>query len=486
MLFNSVPFAIFLPAVFILYWSLQKAPLRLQNIFVILASYFFYGWWDWRFLGLIVVSSATDYFCGLLIHGSNGQARKKGFLLLSLLINLGLLGFFKYWGFFVESFAELLAGLGISQSIHTLKIVLPIGISFYTFQTLSYTIDIYRGRIKPTRDPFAFFAFVSFFPQLVAGPIERASSLLPQFLRRRSIDYDLAHEGLQQILWGMWKKVAVADVVAISVNYIYLNSHRMDGLSLWIGSFLFGMQIYCDFSGYSDIAIGTAKLFGFRLMRNFALPYFSRDIPEFWRRWHISLTTWFRDYVFIPLCGGAQHRPGRLRRMGAVLATFALSGLWHGAAWHFVAWGVLHGLFYLPGMAFRRRRLERASHPGSGGIREWISIAATFLVVTFAWIFFRSQSLSDAIVVVRRILDPSLFVLSRSIGFHHYALGMLPLCFIVLAADWFTRNYDCPLRAIARWWRPIRWLVYTLVIWSIFYHLPPPGVDPQQFIYFQF
>ncbi len=486
MLFNSFSFAVFLPLALILYWSMQKAPLKMQNAFLIAASYLFYAWWDWRFLGLIVISSSTDYFCGMLIHGSATDRRRKGFLLLSLVINLGLLSFFKYFNFFVDSLAHLLSELGISQSIHTLRIILPVGISFYTFQTLSYTIDVFRRKIEPTRDPVAFFAFVSFFPQLVAGPIERASNLLPQFLRRRSVDYNLACDGCKQILWGMWKKVAVADFVASAVNLIYTNPGNKDGLSLWIGSFLFGIQIYCDFSGYSDIAIGTAKLFGFRLMRNFAIPYFSRDVPEFWRRWHISLTTWFRDYVFIPMCGGADHKPSRGRRILAVLATFTLSGFWHGAAWHFVAWGFLHALFYLPGMVFRRRKLERAFHPGNGGIREWLSIIATFSAVTFAWIFFRSPTLSNAFLTAGRVLNPAMFIITENAWLHGYALGFLPLCMIVLAVDWFTRKRECPLFALEKWRRPFRWAVYTLVLWSIFYHLPQPDVNPQEFIYFQF
>ena len=486
MLFNSFSFVIFLPIVFALYWSLQKTPLRLQNFFLLIASYVFYGWWDWRFLGLILVSSSTDYLCGILMHRSGTEKGRKSFLLLSLLINLSLLGFFKYFNFFVDSFADLLREIGINPDMHTLSIVLPVGISFYTFQTLSYTIDIYRRRIEPTTDVVSFFAFVAFFPQLVAGPIERASNLLPQFLRRRSLDYGMVREGLQQMLWGMWKKVAVADFVASTVNLIYTNPGAKDGLSLWIGTFLFGIQIYCDFSGYSDIAIGTAKLFGFKLMRNFAKPYFSRDIPEFWRRWHISLTTWFRDYVFIPLCGGVQHKPGKARRFFAILATFSLSGLWHGAAWHFVVWGVLHGLFYLPGMLFRRRKLQRVSATESGGIRAILPVAVTFLSVTFAWIFFRSQSLSTAFTIAGRILNPVTFLIPGNGWLHSQVYGFLPICVVVLLADWVTRKRECPLFAMDSWRKPLRWLVYTAVLWSLLYHLPPPGVNPQEFIYFQF
>jgi len=486
MLFNSLPFAIFLPVVFLLYWSLQKAPLRFQNLFIIMASYFFYGWWDWRFLSLIIVSSATDYFAGLLIRSSSTDGRRKGFLIASLVVNLGILAFFKYFDFFAMSFADLLGDLGIPSSVHTLRIVLPIGISFYTFQTMSYTIDVYRRRMEPTRDAISFFAFVSFFPQLVAGPIERAANLLPQFLKRRSFDYGLAVEGARQILWGLFKKIAVADAVASSVGYIYRNFDSMDGLSLWIGTFLFGIQIYCDFSGYSDIAIGTAKLFGFRLMRNFAMPYFSRDIPEFWSRWHISLSTWFRDYIFIPLCGGSQAKPSNQRRMAAVIATFCLSGLWHGAGWHFVLWGLLHGILYLLGSFSRSWRMRRGM-PEKGKVRGMLAVTGTFLLVTFAWVFFRSPDISVALTIAGRMLDPFTFVLTALGHSHyHYPLGLLPLAAVVLLADRLTRGFDCPLSAVTARPKVLRWLTYSLVIWMIFYHLPPPDVDPQQFIYFQF
>lgn len=486
MLFNSLPFVIFLPVVFLLYWSLQKAPLRFQNLFIIMASYFFYGWWDWRFLSLIIVSSATDYFAGLLIHSSRTDGRRKGILLASLAVNLGILAFFKYFNFFAASFADLLGNLGIPSDIHTLRIVLPIGISFYTFQTMSYTIDVYRRRMKPTRDAVSFFAFVSFFPQLVAGPIERAANLLPQFLKRRSFDYGLAVEGARQILWGLFKKIAVADAVASSVGYVYRNFDSMGGLSLWIGTFLFGIQIYCDFSGYSDIAIGTAKLLGFKLMRNFAMPYFSRDIPEFWSRWHISLSTWFRDYVFIPLCGGSHAKPSNRRRMAAVIATFCLSGLWHGAGWHFILWGLLHGVLYLMGSLARSWRLRRAM-PEKGRMRGMLAVTGTFVLVTFAWVFFRSPDISVALTVAGKMLNPLTFVLTSLGHLHyHYPLGLLPLAAVVLLADRLTRGFDCPLGAISKRPKALRWLTYSLVIWMILYHLPPPDVDPQQFIYFQF
>ncbi len=301
MLFNSFSFALFLPTVFAAYWLIGSR--RRQNLFLMIASYVFYGWWDWRFLGLILLSSCVDYVAAHAIHASSIQTVRKRWFSLSLSVNLGLLGFFKYFNFFAASLHSSMASVGVELSGPTLSIVLPVGISFYTFQTLSYTIDVYRRRIEPVREPIAFFAFVAFFPQLVAGPIERASNLLPQFQRSRSFDPVAARDGMRQILWGLFKKVVVADSAGVLADQVFAQSHLMSGSTLLLGAFYFSIQIYGDFSGYSDIAIGTARLLGFDLMRNFAFPYFSRDIAEFWRRWHISLSTWFRDYVYIPMGG---------------------------------------------------------------------------------------------------------------------------------------------------------------------------------------
>ena len=340
MLFNSLIFPIFLVAAFAIYWLLARAPLKVQNLFLIGASYLFYGWWDPRFLSLIFVSSLVDYVVGRVLAKETRPGRRKTLLTVSLLTNLGILGFFKYFNFFIDSFVELLALVGIEAHVTTLRIILPVGISFYTFQTLSYTIDIYRKKIDHTEDAIAFFAFVSFFPQLVAGPIERAASLLPQFLRKREFELDKAKDGMRQMLWGFFKKVVIADNVAGHVNTIFDGYHSYDGFTLFLGVFFFAIQIYCDFSGYSDIAIGVARLFGFSLMRNFAFPYFSRDIAEFWRRWHISLSTWFRDYVYIPL--GGSRTATRARHIANIIITFTVSGLWHGANWTFVIWGFLN------------------------------------------------------------------------------------------------------------------------------------------------
>jgi len=344
-LFNSISFAVFLPVVFTLYWLLKRRGPRTQNLLIILASYVFYGWWDYRFLSLIVISSAVDYLAGGRISPETRPRWRKCWLAVSLAVNLGVLGFFKYFDFFAQSAQELMMSLGLNPDFPTLRIILPVGISFYTFQTLSYTIDIYRKKTPAIRDPVAFFAFVAFFPQLVAGPIERAKSLLPQFLRARNFDGVAARDGCKQILWGLFKKVVIADRLAGVADPVFADYAAYSGADQGIAIFAFAIQIYCDFSGYSDIAIGTARLFGINLMQNFSFPYFSRDIAEFWRRWHISLSTWFRDYVYVPLGG---NRKGLAVRARNVMITFLVSGLWHGANWTFVAWGLIHGLLFLP------------------------------------------------------------------------------------------------------------------------------------------
>ena len=303
MLFNSIDFAVFLPTVFLLYWLLANKNLRLQNALIVLASYVFYGWWDWRFLFLVVFSTLVDYLIGLALLKENNQQKRKLLLWISITVNLGFLGFFKYYNFFLDNFVSVFSFFGTEIKANSLNIILPVGISFYTFQTLSYTIDVYKKKLEPTKDFIAFSAFVSFFPQLVAGPIERATNLLPQFYNKRTFDYLKAVNGMRQILWGLFKKIVIADNCAEYANLIFNNSTDYSGSTLVLGAIFFTFQIYGDFSGYSDIAIGTSRLFGFNLMRNFAFPYFSRDIAEFCRRWHISLSTWFRDYLYIPLGG---------------------------------------------------------------------------------------------------------------------------------------------------------------------------------------
>jgi alginate O-acetyltransferase complex protein AlgI len=476
MLFNSVDFAVFLPVVFCLYWALQNQSLKIQNVFVLLASYVFYGWWDWRFLSLIIISSGVDYLVGLFLDRTQDERKRKFFLGISLATNFGILGFFKYYGFFVESFADIIQVFGFKPHIHTVKLILPVGISFYTFQTLSYTIDIYRRKMKPTSDVIAFFAYVGFFPQLVAGPIERASHLLPQFLEKRKFDIEQAKDGLRQITWGLFKKVVIADNLAKYVDIIYTNFDAYTGPELLLGTLYFAIQIYCDFSGYSDIAIGTARLFGFSLMRNFAYPYFSRDIGEFWRRWHISLSTWFRDYVYIPL--GGSRTDTKMRHLINLIITFTLCGFWHGANWTFITWGFLNALYYLPlVLADRHKRYTDIVALGRffPTYKEIIQIASTFSLTLFAWIFFRVNSLQDAYGFIKHLFT------SNWLKAPSFQQG-LPYVLIVLVIEWFQRDKQHALQIdkIPVWGR---WGTYYAVLTSILLYANTGHVP---FIYFQF
>jgi D-alanyl-lipoteichoic acid acyltransferase DltB (MBOAT superfamily) len=477
MLFNSIDFAIFLPIVFILYWLLNRN-LKLQNLLIVIASYVFYGWWDWRFLSLIVFSSIVDYTVGIALEKSENKRKRRLLLMTSILVNIGFLGFFKYFNFFTESFTDAFSFLGYKFTSQSLSIILPVGISFYTFQTLSYSIDVYRRKMKPTRDAIAFFAFVSFFPQLVAGPIERATNLLPQFYAKRKFDYTKAVDGVRQILWGLFKKIVIADNAAVFANDIFSNYADYNGSTLVLGAFFFAFQIYGDFSGYSDIAIGTARLFGVDLMRNFAYPYFSRDIAEFWRRWHISLSTWFRDYVYIPLGGSRVAKPVVIRN---IFIIFIVSGFWHGANWTFIVWGFLNALYFLPLMLTKQNR-SNLDNVAEGRLlpnfREFIQINVTFLLTTLAWIFFRAESMTHAFEYLGGIFSTSLFTLPEI-----RPKFMFVLLFIFLAIEWLQRSKQHALQIHSiRMPRAARWTVYYAIIFIIFYY----GAEKQEFIYFQF
>lgn len=400
MLFNSIEFLLFLPTVFFLYWFVFKNQLRAQNVLLLVASYIFYGWWDWRFLSLIIASTFLDYFIAIQL-GKTDISKKRKFLLgISLVGNLGMLGFFKYYNFFVTSWIDAWSSVGITMEASTLNIILPVGISFYTFQTLSYTIDVYRKEMQPTKNFIDFAAFVTFFPQLVAGPIERASHLLPQFYKNRTFDYQNAVDGIKLIIWGMFKKVVVADNCAFFVNKIFENPEGYSSGELFVGMVFFAFQIYGDFSGYSDIAIGLSKLFGFDLMVNFKFPYFSRDIAEFWRRWHISLSTWFRDYIYIPLGGSKGTQWFQIRN---VMIIFLVSGFWHGANWTYVVWGLFHALMFLPLLLFNVNRSHLITK--SYGWIDFAKIGVTFLVVCIGWVFFRADSISDAFQYLAHMLE---------------------------------------------------------------------------------
>ncbi|WP_166382125.1 MBOAT family O-acyltransferase [Polaribacter sp. 11A2H] len=402
MLFNSVDFAVFLPIVFILYWFVFSKKTTQQNAVILIASYVFYGFWDWRFLILIFFSSIIDFFIGKKLGEVKVASKRKLFLTISIIVNLGLLGFFKYYNFFLDSFTTAFTFFGSSISADRLNIILPVGISFYTFQTLSYSIDIYRKKLEPTHNFLAFLSFVSFFPQLVAGPIERATNLLPQFYKKRIFSYEKAVSGVQLIVWGFFKKIVIADNASIIVNGIFNNYENQSFESLLIGAFLFSFQIYGDFSGYSDIAIGTARLFNIDLMTNFKFPYLSKNIGEFWKRWHISLSTWFRDYVYIPLGGSKGTLLKSIRNVGIV---FIVSGFWHGANWTFIFWGFIHAILYIP--LFIALKKKKTEVKNSNFIVNGLKIVVTFILVMFSWIVFRSLTITDALNYITRILSLS-------------------------------------------------------------------------------
>jgi len=474
MLFNSIEFFIFLPIVFVLYWLL-KSNFKLQNFLILIASYVFYGWWDYRFLLLIMISTIIDYTVGLKISEAENQKRKKILLLISLVSNLSLLGFFKYYNFFIESWIDLLQGFGYSTSNPwTLKIILPVGISFYTFQTMSYTIDIYRNKLAPTKNFISFASFVAFFPQLVAGPIERASNFLPQILSPRKFKKEQFYQGLRLILWGLFKKVVIADSLAIKVDEIFGNYENLQGGTLWLGIIYFSFQIYCDFSGYSDIAIGTAKLFGIELMSNFKFPYFSRNIGEFWRRWHISLSTWFRDYLYIPLGGSKVVTKYAIRN---VFIIFIISGFWHGANWTFIAWGIFHSFLFLPSFILKNNRnftLIVANKKKFPSLKEFILIIKTFILVSLGWVFFRSETILDSLKYLKKLTIPWNFSFDINIKYIFY------IVFLIIVEWFMRRNEREPLKFS---YLPLRIIIYMMIITLLILNF---GRNPQQFIYFDF
>ncbi|SNS36751.1 D-alanyl-lipoteichoic acid acyltransferase DltB, MBOAT superfamily [Belliella buryatensis] len=484
MLFNSLDFAIFLPIVFICYWFLFNRNLKAQNLLILVASYVFYGWWDWRFLSLIAFSTLIDYLVGIGLGKEENAKRRMLLLTISICANLGFLGFFKYYNFFLDNFINGFQMLGVPFKASSLKIILPVGISFYTFQTMSYTIDVYRKKLIPTHDWIAFGAYVSFFPQLVAGPIERATNLLPQFSEKRVFDQNKAVDGLRQILWGLFKKMVIADNCAEYVNIIFNQSESLSGSILALGAVLFAFQIYGDFSGYSDIAIGTSRLFGFQLMQNFAFPYFSRDVAEFWRRWHISLSTWFRDYLYIPLGGS---RGGLALSIRNTFIIFLVSGFWHGANWTFIIWGALNAVYFLPSLLLGKNRNNLdvvAQESRWPNLRELISMLFTFGLTSFAWIFFRAESMSHAWGYVQNMMQPSLF----SIPDFHILEGVLSLMvliviFILIEWNGRRRQYAIMDLAASRS-RVFRWGMYLLIILAI--DIFGNTSEEIEFIYFQF
>ena len=481
MLFNSFTFMIFLPVVFLLYWFVFRK-LRWQNLLILVASYVFYGWWDWRFLLLIVITSASSFASGLMISRNEGRQRLRWAVsAANIVLNLGILAAFKYFNFFVDSLASVLSVFGLSVDWPTMHIILPVGISFYTFQVLSYSIDVYARRIEPTRDVVAFFSFISFFPQLVAGPIERATNLLPQMERARSFDYAKAVDGLRQMLWGFFKKLIIADGCAEVVNQLWDGVAGATGAMLLVASLLFTFQIYADFSGYSDIAIGCAKLFGFRLTTNFRVPYFSRNVREFWRRWHITLMNWFTQYVYFPLGGS---RRGRARTILNTLIVFALSGLWHGADWTFVLWGLYHAVLFIPLVLLGSSKYKDTVAHGRllPSFRELLSMLVTFLFINFGWVLFRAPDFTGFWEFTSRLFSPSLFSMT---GLTMRMATMLLWCAGLLLVEWMQREREHVLqidgyRIFST--QVARLSLYALIVFLIFCF----AGKVQTFIYFQF
>lgn len=477
MFFNSIEYLLFLPLVFIIYWGILRRTIKGQNVFLLIASYVFYGWWDYRFLALIALSTGVDYFISIAISKQSKKSRRKLLLGISLAFNFGLLGFFKYYNFFIESWIDSWAALGVSMHASTLYIILPVGISFYTFQTLSYTIDVYRKKLEPTQNFINFAAYVAFFPQLVAGPIERATQLLPQFAVKRNFNADQAISGIHLIIWGLFKKVVIADNCATYVNAIFNNYETMNTTSLMMGAVYFAFQIYGDFSGYSDIAIGTSRLFGFNLMKNFNYPYFSRNIAEFWRRWHISLSTWFRDYLYIPLGGSRGSKQQQIRNVAII---FLVSSFWHGADWTFIVWGGLHALYYIPVMWFNNHRNymeEVAQNKWLPNCKEALKIVLTFILVTITWVFFRADSVTIAVDYLKRMFT-NLSFNTQYLNIERYSIELGTLIAVFLVFEWFHRTSEHPFFGKLKWAKLVTILLMLLTLGVYSEH--------QNFIYFQF
>ena len=472
MLFNSFIFLVFLPIVFALYWWVFNKTLRIQNLFALLASYLFYGWWDWRFLGLLILSTLIDYYFGFKVYNV-ADHKKKLYLWLSVANNLLVLGIFKYYNFFIVETQTFLGSVGLHFSPYLLKLALPVGISFYTFHGMSYVFDIYRNKFDPVKSFVDYALFVSFFPLLVAGPIERASHLLPQLQTKRTFRYGQALEGLRLMLWGMFKKVVIADSLAQVVDKTFEHYQTTAGSTLLVGIVLFSFQIYCDFSGYSDIALGTAKLFGIELLSNFRFPYFSRDIAEFWRRWHISLSSWFRDYLYIPL-GGSKN--GKAKAIRNTFIIFLVSGFWHGASWNFIFWGGIHALLFLPLLLSRANRVHVgtvvAENRTLPNFKELLQVLSTFALVTFAWIFFRAKTLSIAIGYI------------SGIGKHFFSkpANLVMFLYVVplIIVDWYLRHSERVLKVPKNKW--LRYSVYYTLVLVTLYKFG----GNSSFIYFQF
>jgi D-alanyl-lipoteichoic acid acyltransferase DltB (MBOAT superfamily) len=482
MAFNSIKFAVFLIVVFTIYWLLSKRLDKFQNLFLLAASYFFYSAWDWRFLSLLIFSTFLDFFTGFNMYNSNNDRNKKLWFWVSIIVNLGILGMFKYYNFFIQSFTTSAENLGFSIEPLTINVILPLGISFYTFHGVSYVIDIYYGRIKPERNFIDYAVFVGFFPLLIAGPIERATHLLPQIKQKRVFDYQNVSNGLRQILWGFFKKILVADLCAEYSNTIFNDGGNYSGSTHLLGAIFFTFQIYGDFSGYSDIAIGTARLFGIELIKNFSYPYFSRNVAEFYRRWHISLSSWFRDYLYIPLGG---NKVSTLLKIRNIFIIFLVSGLWHGANWTFIFWGLLNAIMIIPSIIFKTNSSTHeivAKGKYFPNITELLSIIVTFLLIVLVRIFFRAKSITEAFSFIKVIFSKSIFTIPNFEGIHTIGITLF-FVFTLIVLEWKSREDNFALERFSlSWFKPFRWLFYmTICILIVVFK-----GKPQEFIYFQF
>lgn len=479
MLFNSFEYALFLPIVFILYWLIGSKKIKLQNILILFGSYLFYGFWDWRFLILIFLSSIVDYFAAQQIYKANSPEKKKFYLLFSLFWNLGVLFAFKYFYFFTESFLELFNLTEEKHFITAVNIVLPVGLSFYTFQTLSYTIDVYKNKIKPTSQLLEFLCYVSFFPQLVAGPIERTSFLLPQFLKKRNFSFQESKEGLRQILWGLFKKMVVADNLALAVNTFFEKPSDYQSWELVYALVLFYFQIYADFSGYADIALGSAKLFGFKLHINFKLPHFAASIPDFWRRWNITVSQWFRDYVHIPFL--QNKKKTNFNRRLALIITFGLIGLWHGAEWTFIIFGLIHAVYMILYQVYYKSvktKPQKISNPIFQKIRYVGAIGLSFSLLILSIVFFRAPNTEIAFTILERI-----FKFIPDTNFESIIKLNIGFLILMLILELFTQKKEYPFQLLEKKVpRVVRWTIYYVFVYFIIRY----GGPKESFIYFQF
>ena len=484
MVFNSLAFAIFFIVIFFLYWFVFNRNLKIQNFFILFMSYLFYAWWDWRFLSLLAGSSIINYFLGIYIHKTGNEKRRRFLLFLGLLQGLGFLLFFKYFNFFITSLTDTFLIFNISLNIHTLYLILPLGISFYTFRTIGYLLDVESGKIKPTTDGVVFFTYVSFFPTLLSGPIDKARTFIPQLERKRNFDYYQAVDGLRQILWGLFKKVVIADNCAIITDQIFENYQQLPASSLLVGAFLYTIQVYADFSGYSDMAIGFSRLMGFNITRNFNYPFFAQNIADFWQRWHISLTTWMTEYVFTPL--SFIYR--RLRKVGLILAiliNFVLVGLWHGANWTFIMYGFLHGCYFIP-LIFRgtlNKKKTIAKNKPFPALREVINVLGTFILVMLTFIIFRSETIGQAFEYFQRLFSISLFSIPDILLNNKTSFITLLFILLMFLLEWHGREQQYGIAHFGvKWPKPLRWAFYYCIILAIFIF----AGSNQQFIYLQF